>query len=630
MREPKSVCGVLLFCAVVVAAHAQTVTVLANFTAASGSSPYTNGPSLVQGADGNFYGVARVGGANQGGTVFKLTSGGTLTALYSFCVQPKCADGVFPRSLTLGSDGNFYGTSGNGGAGGTQGTIFKITPTGTLTTLHIFNITDGQGPSGLVQAADGNFYGTTRLGGTFHGGTFFKITPGGALTTLYNFGEFKTEGTSVSAPLVQGKDGNFYGTASEGGAQSLGTVFKITPEGTLTTLHTFGSTPSDGWYPYGGLILATDGNFYGTTSAANGVLAGGTVFKIDSLGTLTTLHNFPFQASANDGSGPVASLLEASDGNFYGTTSNGGPSNQGTIFEITPSGVFTLLYSFSSPGFSSPDGKSPDGGLIQGTDGNLYGTTSAGGSGLGGTIFRYQLMTIPPPAKVTAVVNGASFVAGGIVPGEIATAFGTNLTSGSGINITSGLPLPTAFLNDTLMVNNQPVALFAVDNVNGQQQINFQVPWEVSSGPMASVAVENNGSTGPSVSLPVLVAQPGIFNYSVGGNIFGAILHASFQLADTAHPTKPGETVLIYCTGLGAVSSPPADGEAGTGQPTMTMPTVTIGGAQAIVTFSGLAPGFVGLYQINAGLPAGLTSGNQPVLVTLAGTSSNSVLLPVQ
>jgi hypothetical protein len=130
---------------------------------------------------------------------------------------------------------------------------------------------------------------------------------------------------------------------------------------------------------------------------------------------------------------------------------------------------------------------------------------------------------------VKAVVNGASFVGGGVVPGEIATAFGTNLTSATGINLTSSLPLPTTFLTDSLLVNNKAVALFAVDNVNGQQQINFQVPWEVASGPNAMIAVANGGTTSASISVPVLSAQPGIFNYSAGGNTFGAILHANFN-----------------------------------------------------------------------------------------------------
>jgi uncharacterized protein (TIGR03437 family) len=231
---------------------------------------------------------------------------------------------------------------------------------------------------------------------------------------------------------------------------------------------------------------------------------------------------------------------------------------------------------------------------------------------------------------INAVVNGASFVGGGVVAGEIATLFGTNLTSSTGINLTSGLPLPETFLTDSLMVSAHAAALFAVDNVSGQQQINFQVPWEVASGPMANITIESNTATSASLAVPVLAAQPGIFNYTAGEDTFGAILHANFQLANTANPAKGGETVLIYCTGLGAVSSPPADGAAGNGQETTTTPTVTIGGTKAIVSFSGLAPTFVGLYQINSEVPAGLKAGNQAVVITLSGASSNSVLLPIE
>lgn len=231
---------------------------------------------------------------------------------------------------------------------------------------------------------------------------------------------------------------------------------------------------------------------------------------------------------------------------------------------------------------------------------------------------------------INAVVNAASFAGGGIVPGEIATIFGTNLTSSIGINLTSGLPLPTMFLKVAVMVNGSPAPLFAIDNVNGQQQINFQVPWEVAGKSSALVSVANNGLIGPAVSVPVLVAQPGIISYIAGGSTFGVILHANFQLADTGHPVVAGETVLIYCTGLGAVSSTPADGAAANGQPTTALPIVTIGGAKSAVSFSGLAPGFVGLNQVNAQVPAGLQPGNQPMVLTIHGAASNTVLLPVQ
>jgi uncharacterized protein (TIGR03437 family) len=234
-----------------------------------------------------------------------------------------------------------------------------------------------------------------------------------------------------------------------------------------------------------------------------------------------------------------------------------------------------------------------------------------------------------PAPTIGAIVNGASFAGGGIVPGEIATLFGSNLTSSAGINLTSGLPLLTNFLNVSVMVKGKAAPLFAVDNVNGQQQINFQVPWEVANGPNANIAVTNNGTPSATISVPVLTAQPGIINYAAAGGNFGVILHANYQLADSGHPAVPAETMLIYCTGLGVVTSPPADGAAANGQSTVAKATVTIGGAKAKVSFSGLAPGFVGLYQVNALVPLGLASGNQPVVITVASSKSNSVLLPI-
>jgi uncharacterized protein (TIGR03437 family) len=235
----------------------------------------------------------------------------------------------------------------------------------------------------------------------------------------------------------------------------------------------------------------------------------------------------------------------------------------------------------------------------------------------------------PPSFTESGVVNGASFAQGGVVAGEIATIFGSNLTSTTGISLTSSLPLPTEFQNVSVTVNGTPAPIFAVDNVNGQQQINFQVPWATKS--IAKIQVTNRGAASPVVFTPVQINQPAIFNYSAGGDVFGAILHANFKLANIADPAKPGETVLIYCTGLGYVVAPlPADGVAATGQMTLNAPTVTIGGANAPVSFSGLAPGYVGLYQVNAQVPSGLAAGNQPVIITIGGAMGKSVLLPVQ
>jgi len=331
----------------------------------------------------------------------------TFTTLYSFSGG---VDGYVPDgTLVQATDGNFYGVTGWGGAYCHDtgelgcGTIFSITPQGQLTTLHSFDNTDGASPSaGLVQAADGSFYGTTYFGGANSAGTVFNMTPGGTLTTLYSFGSVSNDGGFPQAPLVQASDGNFYGTASQGGlygAGDAGTVFKITPDGTLTNLYNFCSPTNcaNGNMPAAGLVQASDGNFYGTTSGGgnggNYFLGGprdnycwgdcGTVFKITPDGELTTLYNFCSQIDCPDGEFPYAGLVQASDGNFYGTTTHGGTSANcfgiggcGTVFKITPGGTLTTLYSFGST-----DGALPEGNLVQATDGNFYGTTLMGGAG---------------------------------------------------------------------------------------------------------------------------------------------------------------------------------------------------------------------------------------------------------
>jgi len=300
----------------------------------------------------------------------------TLTTLYSFCSQNNCTDGFAPEAgLVQGTDGNFYGTTEYGGAYN-DGAVFKITPGGTLTTLHSFSGSDGQWPhAGLVQGGDGNFYGTTERGGASGRGTVFKINPNGTLSTLYSFcpnGGKCADGYYPDAGLVQATDGNFYGTTIFGGASGYGTVFKITASGALTTLHSFNYT--DGVSPEAGLVQASDGNFYGTTSGGGAGIAG-TAFQITAAGTLTTLYSFCSQNNCTDGFAPEAGLVQGTDGNFYGTTAGGGTSNNcvegcGTVFKITPGGTLTTLH-----GFSGADGANPYAGLVQATDGNFYGTT---------------------------------------------------------------------------------------------------------------------------------------------------------------------------------------------------------------------------------------------------------------
>jgi uncharacterized repeat protein (TIGR03803 family) len=260
-----------------------------------------------------------------------------------------------------------------GGGTSDDGTIFQITASGTLTTLLSFDYTDGEAPSAaLIQGTNGNFYGTTIEGGANGYGTVFKITPSGTLMTLHDFNV--ADGEILYGALVQDSDGKFYGTTVYGGTNGNGTVFSITPDGNLTTLHSFDGT--DGSLPYGTLVQGTDGKFYGTT-AYGGTNGNGTVFSITKGGVLTTLHKF----DGVDGSFPTAELVQGTDGKFYGATYSGGPSgSNGTVFSITASGMLMTLYNFCSQSNCS-DGRGPWAGLIQGTDGMFYGTTVEGGTG---------------------------------------------------------------------------------------------------------------------------------------------------------------------------------------------------------------------------------------------------------
>ncbi len=425
---PKTLCLIFVFCvAMSIASSAQTFTSLVSFTGTSGANLGANPQStLLQGVDGNFYGTTLYGGTgvdctggNGCGTVFKIDpTTDALTTLYSFCSGANCPDGAAPwAGLVQGTDGNFYGTTSQGGSSN-DGTVFKITPTGTLTTLYSFSGGDGSLPKGaLLQAGDGNLYGTTSEGGANNMGTVFQITHGGTLTTLYSFAG--PDGKEPSAGLIQANDGNLYGTTSSGGANDDGTVFRIALQSPypLTTLHSFNG--SDGSLPAAALLQATDSNLYGTTSQG-GSATYGTIFKIDLGGTLTTLHSF----NGNDGSRPLAAVTQATDGNLYGTTQAGGSNGYGTIFNITPAGTLTVLHTFSGA-----DGANVVGGLVEGTDGNFYGTTSTGGTNNYGTVFK--LSTGLNPYLITLPTSGTF--------GTPVTILGTNLSGATNVDF-NGTP----------------------------------------------------------------------------------------------------------------------------------------------------------------------------------------------
>jgi uncharacterized repeat protein (TIGR03803 family) len=376
---------VLLCAALTMAASAQTFTSVADLDGANGEEPLQN--ALVQGIDGNFYGTTYTGGAFGQGTVYKAASDGTISLVYSFCSLADCADGAQPFSpLVLGADGNFYGTTAGGGANQKAGTLFKLTPGGTLTTLHNFcaqsDCQDGSLPRGaMVLALDGNFYGVTGYGGIAGLGTIFKITPAGALTTLYSFCSQTdcTDGSNPFVGLVQARDGSFYGTAG-GGTTGKGILFRFTPTGQFKTLYNFCTSGdcSEGGLPYGPLVVTASGDIYGA-AAAGGVgatYAGGTVFGLTTAGAfgLNVIHNFCSLTNCDDGEFPQGGLILATDGKLYGSTSEGGFNGKGILFRMTSAGVFDRLHSFDSS-----DGAYPQSALVQSTDGTFYGTTSNGG-----------------------------------------------------------------------------------------------------------------------------------------------------------------------------------------------------------------------------------------------------------
>jgi uncharacterized repeat protein (TIGR03803 family) len=375
LRAWKMALGVFLV-TMALSAPAQTLNVLYNFGTNSGDPLFPLYAGLIaQGQDGSLYGTTPLGGSLNDGAVFKVTPAGTMTVLHSFGE----GDGEAPfGGLTLGTDGNLYGT--------TFFTIFKITSSGQLTTLYSFS--GDSDPNGWepyappVQGADGNFYGATSAGAFDGGGAVYRITPSGSITRLHSFSV--SDGYTPYDALIQGVDGNFYGTTSQGGSGSVGTVFRITPTGTLTVLYNFDTT--HGATSYSSLIQASDGNFYGTTEAG-GSFGYGVIFRMTPAGQLTVLHNF---TGGSDGGNPTAGLTLATDGNFYGTTDVGGTLDDGVVFKLTPLGTFSVVYNFDVV-----HGAYPVTPLIQNTNGKFYGDAQEGGTANEGTFFSLDVSLGP-------------------------------------------------------------------------------------------------------------------------------------------------------------------------------------------------------------------------------------------
>jgi uncharacterized protein (TIGR03437 family) len=685
-RQALTTSGTLLTVLLIFAAYTRaqtsrpTLTTLHNFVGGTsdGAQPYAG---VVIGGGGVLYGTTYGGGSDPCtlgyhppgcGTVFSLTppvSPGdpwTYTVLYNFAGG---SDGAHPfAGLVIGSGGVLYGTTDFGGTSGI-GTVFSLTPPAspdgswTETVIHSFTGSDGAQPgAGVVIGSGGVLYGTAFFGGTGSScngvscGVVFALTPPAfpgdswTETVLHNFSGYPSDGAQPFAGVVIGSGGVLYGTTSSGGPDTCGTVFSLTPPTspggawTYTVLYSFtGGTSgggSDGAGPWA-VVIGSGGVLYGTT-AGGGTSNFGTVFSLTpptSPGgswTETVLHSF---TDTPDGREPDAGPVIGSGGVLYGTAEFGGTSSAciggcGMVFSLTPptspggAWTYAVLYNFAG----GSGGSNPWAAVVIGSGGVLYGTTFEGGngscSGGCGAVFSLKPGTaLSPSINPGGVVNAANYVAP-VAPGSIASAFG-NFVLSSSLGTTQS-PLPTDLSGLSLRFGGGTLApLFFVTG----GQVNFQVPWELSGQSQSMLAATVNNVAGAAQTVSLAPFAPAIFSMNSQGSGQGAILDTSYNLVDSSNPTTANAFVLIYCTGLGAVTNQPATGSPGPSNPLAwsTTPTVTIGGVPADVSFFGLAPGYVGLYQVNAQVPAGLAANSAvPVVIAIGGVTSNTVTMALQ
>jgi uncharacterized repeat protein (TIGR03803 family) len=392
----------------------QTVTDVYNFTGNNGSGiPLHVTPT--QGRNGQLFGTTVGEGSSSYGTIFQLSTRGAFKQVYTFDNTVGSQPG---GGLTLASDGTLYGTATSGGSAG-LGVLFKISTSGVYTVLYEFT----GGANGAVPGSppiigfDGNFYGTT-YGNSTTASTVYKYTrASGVFTTIYQFSQ--SEGASVIASLVQGTDSNLYGTANQGGSAGCGAIFELSTSGTLLWDYSFPCQPG-GANPIAALIQGTDGNFYGTTYYG-GTYSVGTVFKV-SQGAVSILYNFKgFPNPGNDGSYPSGGVTQATDGNLYGSTGGGGgPRGQGTLFQISTDGTYKQLFVFTGK-----NGESPYATLLQDTSGVFYGTTFEGGKYSEGVVYSLNMGLGPFVALVsyTGRVGSTAQILGQGLTGTTAVTF---------------------------------------------------------------------------------------------------------------------------------------------------------------------------------------------------------------
>jgi uncharacterized repeat protein (TIGR03803 family) len=442
---------------------------------------------LVDGGDGNLYGTTPRGGGSNSGTIFRISTNGVFATAFEF----RQTNGALPFcGLTRGPNNVLYGTTSFGGPSG-GGTLFSFAPSGQLTTLHAFTSgTDGGAPvAKLALGIDGNLYGPTTAGGQLAHGTLYRVTGDGQLTTLYSF-KGGIDGTS-SGPLLATSNGDLFGLTADGGVFTNGSAFRWNPGASPTTIYSF-SGGLDGSEPVGGLVQGDDGSFYGATrlNSIRGFTFYGTLFNLTAAGALTTLYSLNF----TDGSYPAAGLLLASDGNFYGTTERGGSKDYGTLIRMTPDGQFSTLLEFD--GFNN--GANPVVALTEGPDASIYGTTSSGGPGGKGTIFRLSF-TGPPQItsqpRARAAVGGGSARFSASVSGAPTMIYrwqknGTNLADSANIHGTTSRVLT---LDNVSLTDAGSYSVLVTNSLGSAQSLGALLT--VQPGPpLLTAIIENGGS----------------------------------------------------------------------------------------------------------------------------------------
>jgi uncharacterized repeat protein (TIGR03803 family) len=372
-------------------AGAQTFTTLYNFSGGTdGASPIAG---VIQDSLGNLYGTTYQGGGSDDGVVFRLDTAGNESALYSFSGG---TDGSEPFGPVLrDSEGSLYGSTAYGGdlqkclvSGPGCGVVFKIDTAGNETVLHTFTggKTDGCVPVGALQMdASGNLYGTASGCGAHAKGAVFKLTPNGKESLMHSFAGGSSDGAYPGSVLMD-KEGNLYGVTQGGGGKNCGgegcgVLFKLSKKGTLTMLHRFAGGARDGCQPEGSVAMDGAGNLYGTATVC-GSAGEGNVWKVNKSGSETILHNFA--GGSSDGCLPEAGVVLDSSGNLYGDTASCGASDYGTLYELSASGEFSLRLSFDGS-----NGSQPVDNLLWTANSELLGTAFAGGTSNFGTVFSY-------------------------------------------------------------------------------------------------------------------------------------------------------------------------------------------------------------------------------------------------